>query len=117
MGSRFSNSEKNASKEGSLASFESLRTNYESRFTRDQSAPSTKVAWKSTEGTQRFEEPQYVIQARPLPPSSPDSVRFVAISDTHGLHDKPASVLHDLPDGDVLLHAGDFSNKGKQAGI
>lgn len=33
--------------------------------------------------------------------------RFVAISDTHGLHADVA-----IPDGDVLLHAGDFTNRG-----
>ena len=41
-------------------------------------------------------------------------VRFVAISDTHGLHDKPVSSVKAslLPEGDVLLHAGDFTNVG-----
>jgi len=38
-------------------------------------------------------------------PSQPDSLRFVAISDTHG--HRPS-----VPEGDVLLHAGDFSRLG-----
>lgn len=35
--------------------------------------------------------------------------RFVLISDTHGLHRS----IHDMPDGDVLIHAGDISNLGQ----
>lgn len=36
------------------------------------------------------------------------SLRIVAISDTHGLHNQIS-----LPDGDILIHAGDFTNRGK----
>ena len=35
-------------------------------------------------------------------------MRLVVISDTHGLHNR----IEDLPDGDVLVHAGDFMNSG-----
>ncbi len=35
-------------------------------------------------------------------------MRLVVISDTHGLHSR----VMDLPDGDVLIHAGDFMNSG-----
>jgi Icc-related predicted phosphoesterase len=35
-------------------------------------------------------------------------MRLVVISDTHGLHD----TIKSLPDGDVLVHAGDFMNGG-----
>ncbi|HUB28288.1 MAG TPA: metallophosphatase domain-containing protein [Terracidiphilus sp.] len=35
-------------------------------------------------------------------------MRIVAISDTHGHHDE----VSDLPEGDILLHAGDFMNAG-----
>lgn len=35
-------------------------------------------------------------------------MRLVMISDTHGLHNR----IEDLPDGDVLVHAGDFMNSG-----
>jgi len=35
-------------------------------------------------------------------------VRLVVISDTHGLH----NMIDNLPDGDVLVHAGDFMNSG-----
>jgi len=36
-------------------------------------------------------------------------MRFVCISDTHGFHDRI-----NLPDGDVLIHAGDLTSDGKQ---
>ena len=35
-------------------------------------------------------------------------MKIVAIADTHGKHRK----IHDLPDGDVLVHAGDFTSFG-----
>ncbi len=35
-------------------------------------------------------------------------MRLVVISDTHGLHNR----IESLPDGDVLVHAGDFMNSG-----
>jgi hypothetical protein len=35
-------------------------------------------------------------------------MRLVVISDTHGLHNG----IEGLPDGDVLVHAGDFMNSG-----
>ncbi len=37
-----------------------------------------------------------------------DTVRLIVISDTHGLHNR----IEGLPDGDVLVHAGDFMNSG-----
>ncbi|MFN0204333.1 MAG: metallophosphatase domain-containing protein, partial [Bacteroidia bacterium] len=39
-------------------------------------------------------------------------MKFVAISDTHGRHNSLV-----LPEGDVLLHAGDISRKGDKAEI
>jgi Icc-related predicted phosphoesterase len=38
----------------------------------------------------------------------PDTIRFVAVSDTHGLHRKVT-----VPSGDVLLHTGDFTDVGQ----
>lgn len=35
-------------------------------------------------------------------------MRLVALSDTHGLHNRVT-----VPDGDVLIHAGDFMNSGR----
>ncbi len=40
------------------------------------------------------------------------SLRLVCLSDTHNLHDEL-----DVPDGDVLLHAGDFTNAGGPAEV
>ena len=46
--------------------------------------------------------------ADPSKPKAEGSTRFVCLSDTHALHgDIPF-----VPEGDVLLHAGDFSNIG-----
>jgi len=35
-------------------------------------------------------------------------MRLVVLSDTHGQHDK----IKNMPEGDVLIHAGDFMNSG-----
>ena len=35
-------------------------------------------------------------------------MRLVVLSDTHGLHDR----IESLPEGDILVHAGDFMNSG-----
>ncbi|TFK91340.1 Metallo-dependent phosphatase [Polyporus arcularius HHB13444] len=44
----------------------------------------------------------------PQPPPETDSVRVVCISDTHNTHRaQPA-----LPDGDILIHAGDLTQSG-----
>lgn len=40
-------------------------------------------------------------------------MKIALISDTHGMHD---SMYHDLPKADVLIHAGDVTNVGSQAG-
>ena len=54
-----------------------------------------------------------VLPSLPAGASKPQGhVRFVCISDTHNRHEKV-----DLPDGDVLLHAGDFTWDGKQADV
>jgi predicted phosphodiesterase len=37
-----------------------------------------------------------------------NAMRLIVISDTHGLHNR----IDGLPDGDVLIHAGDFMNSG-----
>ena len=41
-------------------------------------------------------------------------MKIVFISDTHGLHDM---MLHPLPEGDVLIHAGDLTNVGSQHNV
>jgi len=39
---------------------------------------------------------------------STENIKFVCLSDTHANHNKI-----NVPDGDVLLYTGDFSNKGR----
>jgi Icc-related predicted phosphoesterase len=39
-------------------------------------------------------------------------IRIVCISDTHGVDH--SNCVHHVPDGDILIHAGDFSNTGEQ---
>lgn len=41
-------------------------------------------------------------------------MRFVCISDTHGKLDE---IVNEIPDGDVLIHAGDFTNYGDVAEV
>lgn len=40
-------------------------------------------------------------------------MKIVCISDTHGKHRS----MNPLPDGDILIHAGDFSNDGSPEGV
>jgi len=78
----------------------------------DQEDETGKV-WKTLQVTQQFLPNQRVFVADgregTSPPKKPGHLRFVCISDTHGRHWD----LHPrLPEGDVLLHAGDFSMEG-----
>ena len=41
-----------------------------------------------------------------------NAVRIVCISDTHGLHHEIENKFGGLPEGDILIHAGDVSNIG-----
>lgn len=38
-----------------------------------------------------------------------DQIKFVCISDTHNV-----DFVHEIPDGDVLIHSGDFTKRGYQ---
>jgi len=51
-------------------------------------------------------------QPHAIPAKPPGSVRFVCISDTH-----ESEMELEIPDGDILLHAGDFSYKGEEQKI
>lgn len=69
--------------------------------------------WRSLRAEQQF-LPQlrvFVADGREgtSPPRKPGNLRFVCISDTHGRH---WELTPKLPEGDVLLHAGDFSMEG-----
>jgi predicted phosphodiesterase len=48
------------------------------------------------------------------PKASPEHVRLVVLSDTHGKH---RDVLSPLPEGDVLIHLGDVANRGSLTDI
>jgi predicted phosphodiesterase len=52
----------------------------------------------------------------PEGPKPTGATRFVCISDTHSLAEK-AWKVEDIPEGDVLIHAGDFSNIGLPSDI
>lgn len=60
-------------------------------------------AWDILKVHQEFQQISLPVQPQP-----PNTLRLVCISDTHNLTDKLV-----LPAGDVLVHAGDFSNVGK----
>eukprot|EP01063_Lacrimia_lanifica_P039136 TRINITY_DN851_c1_g2_i1.p1 TRINITY_DN851_c1_g2~~TRINITY_DN851_c1_g2_i1.p1 ORF type:complete len:349 (+),score=107.76 TRINITY_DN851_c1_g2_i1:52-1047(+) len=49
------------------------------------------------------------VRVADTPEQAAGSLRFVCVSDTHGLHRRV-----DVPDGDVLIHAGDFTNTGER---
>lgn len=72
----------------------------------DKDTGNPSKAWERIRVHQRY------YRCDPFPPSTPiaeDEIRFVCISDTHGKIE--GSKLH-MPPGDVLLHAGDFTQKG-----
>jgi hypothetical protein len=59
----------------------------------------------------KFYEPDFTVRvARCRSSGVPGRLRVVAISDTHNRLDE---FLPALPAGDVLLHCGDWTNKGK----
>eukprot|EP00584_Thalassiosira_punctigera_P012682 CAMPEP_0172573648 /NCGR_PEP_ID=MMETSP1067-20121228/136297_1 /TAXON_ID=265564 ORGANISM="Thalassiosira punctigera, Strain Tpunct2005C2" /NCGR_SAMPLE_ID=MMETSP1067 /ASSEMBLY_ACC=CAM_ASM_000444 /LENGTH=380 /DNA_ID=CAMNT_0013366255 /DNA_START=53 /DNA_END=1191 /DNA_ORIENTATION=- len=51
----------------------------------------------------------FLRQSDPLPPHIDDTLRLVFLSDTHGRHDE---IPLPLPDGDILFHLGDASDRG-----
>lgn len=68
----------------------------------------TRRAWEVVRSVQRVVSLPTVRFTHPTMPKPSGSVRFVCVSDTHS---RP---LQDpLPEGDVLLHAGDFSMTGR----
>lgn len=63
--------------------------------------------WAKIEGQQIFADVEHAVG---LPAAG--STRFVCVSDTHGLHRGVA-----IPQGDVLIHAGDFTNTGEESQV
>ena len=68
-------------------------------------------AWSVLQDSQTFAP----VPRKVAPPSTPEErrerriVRVVCISDTHGKHRGCSAV----PNGDVLIHGGDFTNTGE----
>ena len=95
---------------------------YRQRFAGDVTA-CPDAAWARIEATQQFLPTKHVIEPLPptgaaeaagptYPPRRDGCMRVVCVSDTHGLHAKDSATTLALPPGDVLVHAGDFSNVG-----
>lgn len=51
-----------------------------------------------------------IIATKPHKAKEPLGISVVCISDTHGAH----SNIADLPEGDILIHGGDFTLHGKE---
>jgi hypothetical protein len=66
-------------------------------------------AWEKLKVKQNFQKIKKLSQKTPI---NPKKVRFVCISDTHN-----KNVYESIPDGDVLIHAGDFSMVGHPSQI
>ena len=86
---------------------DSIKSFEESSIKPDTLSLNPHTAWQKKKSSQiyRIVEPFDV-----NPPISPDKVRFVCISDTHTVVEKQGKMK--IPDGDVLLHAGDFTVYG-----
>jgi len=70
---------------------------------RPRSSGPAPVGTTPSSGCCRSEHPSAACMLGGMP------LRLVCLSDTHGLHDQL-----DVPDGDVLLHAGDFTKRGAE---
>ena len=66
------------------------------------------LAWEKLSVKQTFKVKRPLDRSTPI---NPNKIRFVCISDTHVRTDALAPGF--IPDGDVLLHAGDFTNVGR----
>nr|CAI5832276.1 unnamed protein product [Callosobruchus analis] len=65
-------------------------------------------AWKEMSKGQKILKLNVKI---PQTPVEPNKVRFVCMSDTHSLI---RNIMFDIPDGDVFIHAGDFTKCGQK---
>jgi len=82
-----------------------------------QLADNPTKAWEITQATQGV--PPQLSDGEAFTADCPKpagAVRFIIISDTHSYESKKMAIktaLEEIPDGDVLLHCGDFTNVGK----
>lgn len=66
------------------------------------------AAWEEIKKTQIHTE----IPMQPLDPKVPkNKVRIVCMSDTHSTM---SHIKFDIPDGDIFIHAGDFTTRGRK---
>lgn len=89
--------------------FKMAETKLNHTFTRNPSAQSSSsckiIGIYNVKGDNRLAiDEQYRL---PIPPQPPGSMRIVCISDTH------ETKIRDIPPGDVLVHAGDFTYEGQ----
>jgi hypothetical protein len=66
------------------------------------------AAWKEISKNQKIIKLNVKIPSKPV---EPNKVRFVCMSDTHSLM---RNIVFDVPDGDVYIHAGDFTKCGQK---
>ncbi|KAJ8957119.1 hypothetical protein NQ318_007335 [Aromia moschata] len=66
------------------------------------------AAWREISKQQKFVK---INLKAPVKPMEQDKVRFVCMSDTHSLI---RNIMFDIPDGDVFIHAGDFTKCGQR---
>ncbi|KAF7275107.1 hypothetical protein GWI33_012178 [Rhynchophorus ferrugineus] len=66
------------------------------------------AAWKEISKQQKIYKLNVKIPQKPVEPSK---LRFVCMSDTHSLI---RNIMFDIPDGDVFIHAGDFTKCGQK---
>lgn len=66
------------------------------------------AAWREISKTQKIIKLNVKIPSKTV---EPDKVRFVCMSDTHSLI---RNLIIDVPDGDVFIHAGDFTKCGQK---
>jgi len=68
---------------------------------------------KTTPSTATAVHPQiFLRESDALPPPIDGTIRLVFLSDTHGNHDR---IPLPLPEGDILFHLGDASNRGNMS--
>ncbi|XP_018578376.1 metallophosphoesterase domain-containing protein 1 [Anoplophora glabripennis] len=65
-------------------------------------------AWKEISKSQKLLKLNVKIPGNPV---EPNRVRFVCMSDTHSLI---RNIMFDIPDGDIFIHAGDFTKCGQR---
>ena len=83
------------------ASDDTTETNSEISYL--EFADNPEKAWSVAKSSQVFKEVELPINE----PKQEGHVRVVCISDTHN------RTLENIPEGDILIHAGDFTKRGK----